>query len=970
MIGERERVQVEMTLGLAAAPARKPAFRLAAPQLVPQMLPEQVPPVEQPSLAPEGAPRRGFQFDEIPIFPKAAEPAAVPEVPERGGAPAERADKQPPTAAPGKKNRSKQDEQREQEQDALRQIHHRLRTGIFDWRVTPEEADEVLEILNGLEPVVLLRTVQAMQLTDAWRKFMARVPSSDALARLQSHIAPLTGYLMPGDTVRLEIFSGAAREDELSGDYTVAESGLMLAWLKTPIRLVSLLPQQAANTIGQTLIDEMLVADAFVRLVIRTRGSIYAGQTGTLPDKPWEFQSRATASTPEGKRRLKSKAFYDYIREVRAEDPLTTSALLHYYKWVEDHQTKPELLTRNPVDLWQWALDEAYKPPPVSKLEPYYRIADQMSTLAQKAPRAEKMRLFDALERFDQWLDRHANDPKLEQYDPVDIWAKAYGGAVEAELEAERKRIEREALKEALTPRVDWDKAGKKLDDALKLLMTKVWAARSPLAQFDKKYGKAYLIEPSDAERAVRDQIASAFLDSVIKRMTDPDFTSTTARMDFERWLAEHPESLLALQLAQAYPDVSTRDIPIEVDIPTYQRVIEFGVLMIPVVGNVIGGAEAVLGVDLFGNELSPADRAILAAASLLPVGAKLFKAGKGTLTAVKIAKNYNLSKIEAEALLTAVTKIKPGSTGHALLSKAFGELQAGKSISDPRELASLATLFKEMGITDPALIREIAAARGMALTEREAATVSAQAIAKGAGVPRSPAWLELKDKLAKALRETTTHSIPFKSHEGIQKMVAELTAMQDSNPVNRQVLALLEPLWDGLQNPDLIAEVVADIAERALLPRLQAEAAKKGVSAYTLAAKEMSEETGARLATIPTDADILPTNVFFKDYVAGGVRFYDLGAGEEHGALSHMIQDLVVDRVLARVSPGLQADQFRALLAKVTGTKAGYRPPGFKTDVPLGALVWGELYDAFNKQINQPEWLIKALRKVIPELE
>lgn len=1009
MVGKQGQVQTQLTPTAVTAPQRKPIPRAATPRLAPEA------PAPAPAEA-SAAPRAGFEFANLAVLPQTVveaeqPPSAVPDDQPATAAPAQAPQKGKPTAAAVRETSSARAKAQDAQTDALRRINRLLRTGILDWRVTEREANEALEILNGLEPEVLLPTVQAMQFTGAWGKFQKRVPSSDALSQLNAHINPLTGYLMRGDTIRLQFFVGGVSEAELSGDYTLTEAGLALPLIKEPLALVGRTPQEAVNAIGQSYVDGMLLADPSIRLYVRTRGTLYPPTPGVLPEIPREFSARAVPHSTGAKRRAHEQEFSAYIKGIRPTDPFTTCALLYYMRWITDTRDKDEFFTRTPPDLWKWALSQAAKPPPRVPLEPYWRLADEMSERAHIAPPQEAKRLLDALLRFDQWLDAHAADPNLETYDPTEIWLKAYRGALDAELRAERAERERQARMDAAAPPVDWDKAGKKLDDALRFLMTRVYPMPAPRAyamreEFQEKgadYERdvRYLLYGSEREKQARQRIGSEFLDSVVGRMTAPDFLATTAEQDFYVWIGARPDYLVELQLAQAQPEVYRFEG--DKEIPTWQTVIDFSILLVPVVGQIAGGYEVVWGEDLFGHELTPVERAVLGAAIFLPAAVRAFKVSKGALKAAELVKLYGVSGEEAKVLVTAMTAVKPGSAGHKLLTEAVEVLGGGKRLKDTKLIAGLRDLFGKMGLTNAAAADELAKAKGLKPTARAAgeaeellakarseldAAASKAESAGGAPTPQPSAVAvsaaeggvtasqraAVKKMIVEAL-QARTQLTSVTTNSKLASALADLRSLGGTpqGEIFTELADLTEVVNKALQTPDLYADVLTEAIERSLKGGPKSGVA--GLSAVEDALAVMSQETGAQLKVIPKEVKDLPSVAFYQDYAGTSARFIDYGAREAapaHGAFTHLIQDLVVDRGLKGVS--LKSASLRELLTAIGGNPNVVYSHTYRnllsvisihSDRNVGRMIWEATFDFYEeapKSILQPEAIYPVL--------
>lgn len=197
--------------------------------------------------------------------------------------------------------------------------------------------------------------------------------------------------------------------------------------------------------------------------------------------------------------------------------------------------------------------------------------------------------------------------------------------------------------------------------------------------------------------------------------------------------------------------------------------------------------------------------------------------------------------------------------------------------------------------------------------------------------------------------------------------------ALARGGGANREIAELLPVVMDGLCNPKLYAEVMAEAWERA---------ARTGTDVET-ALREMAMESGLPTSVIPKTSGFLKPPDFFKRYASAEAYFIDLPlATDDHGALTHLIQDLVVDRALARSGSTLHSPQFRGLLARAEGVVA--RDGQFATneamtfldpplvdapelEMPVGDYVWRFTYDLILKgHMPQPENIWPPLRDLL----
>lgn len=191
--------------------------------------------------------------------------------------------------------------------------------------------------------------------------------------------------------------------------------------------------------------------------------------------------------------------------------------------------------------------------------------------------------------------------------------------------------------------------------------------------------------------------------------------------------------------------------------------------------------------------------------------------------------------------------------------------------------------------------------------------------------------------------------------------------------PVRDQILAELEKAMSALLNPALYADVLADAW------RLVRNGTVTDINAALTHMVHAS--TGRRVVVLP-GSDLLHPPTFFTDVISNPASWIDKGlAGDGHGEMTHVLQDLVVDRALGAGRSG----EFRALLGQATErverdlpvVRPGREPtlspfallPGDKrmlpnivfapdeTSLPVGDYVWRFTYDLFYPKAIRLKW-------------
>jgi hypothetical protein len=185
-----------------------------------------------------------------------------------------------------------------------------------------------------------------------------------------------------------------------------------------------------------------------------------------------------------------------------------------------------------------------------------------------------------------------------------------------------------------------------------------------------------------------------------------------------------------------------------------------------------------------------------------------------------------------------------------------------------------------------------------------------------------------------------------------VQATLAKLRA--NPTPENQRILELTPRAWTALHDPDQIGSALAEIwLEEHLLSVLAPQSAE---ARFGAAAQVLAKRRGAPVRILPRSATFSAQD-FFDQVVVTGDRFLDYSAlsiSPEHGAITHMVQDLAVDNLLH--GTGLRAEQYRQLFANATAADGS----------KIGNDLWVELYDSFQGRINQPEVVYPAMRKAI----
>jgi hypothetical protein len=264
---------------------------------------------------------------------------------------------------------------------------------------------------------------------------------------------------------------------------------------------------------------------------------------------------------------------------------------------------------------------------------------------------------------------------------------------------------------------------------------------------------------------------------------------------------------------------------------------------------------------------------------------------------------------------------------------------------------------------------------------------------------PSEPAPKETSEPPGKKPPATGAAPRAFKSAGEVYRAVADaLTALKgrapnlpedwhlvlkalkaSDSPEAKRVAELLPTVMDGLQDPHLYAEVLSEAWVRAGRGGNINEALEQ------MALEARSASGGSlpvvRIKSQAPGQGLLRAKDFFQRYASKPGYFIDIPlAGGDHGAMSHLLQDLVVDRALKNAKAGLASPEFRALLADVKSvvTKDAYQTTKAlsfidkegerEVSMTTGDFIWRMTYDLYETpgRMPMPEELGKALQKLV----
>ena len=199
-------------------------------------------------------------------------------------------------------------------------------------------------------------------------------------------------------------------------------------------------------------------------------------------------------------------------------------------------------------------------------------------------------------------------------------------------------------------------------------------------------------------------------------------------------------------------------------------------------------------------------------------------------------------------------------------------------------------------------------------------------------------------------------------------KLLLDLLAENAWAPGIAKLHQSVDVVMASLRNPKLYGEVLGEAA-------LRAAAKDTDITTELLA---MARESGMEVVEIKATLD---PEFFFREIVTKRKAIRDLGfATKDHGAMTHLIQDLVVDRGLKEAirqgrSVAKSSGDFRTMLGRYT-QKVRFperlvdqaNPP--MKEMTLGEATWRSTYDLFQLEFAPtPEFVMPLLRKAVGKL-
>jgi hypothetical protein len=211
-----------------------------------------------------------------------------------------------------------------------------------------------------------------------------------------------------------------------------------------------------------------------------------------------------------------------------------------------------------------------------------------------------------------------------------------------------------------------------------------------------------------------------------------------------------------------------------------------------------------------------------------------------------------------------------------------------------------------------------------------------------------------VRQQVAKKISQYAHGFDPAHPPEGWE-LVQKVFALHPEG-VNPELKALLPHALAGLRDPELYGEVMAE-----------AWAALRADRDMNSILKEMAEAQGGKTRVIKHQQGTLKDEEFVKDVATQPEHIVDNPfVNKDHGAMTHLVQDLVLTRAFKRAGINKTASEFRQMLGAAVGVTEPELLRSFQQFKQLtgertattSEVLWRYTYDSGAWEANQPEVL------------
>ena len=280
----------------------------------------------------------------------------------------------------------------------------------------------------------------------------------------------------------------------------------------------------------------------------------------------------------------------------------------------------------------------------------------------------------EILRRFIDWVQSNSRRRIFLTSRPMDVYEQIGRGVITFEV---FQRIERERL-------APQDEASRrsKLEEYWDLAY-QLWGYRSrSIRSIDiPSEHRAVIIQASTVFQEVLNQLAGQLMDWAHANYHNADFVLSSPTVSLSQ-IADRPRNRLALALAQTRP-VETESVPIpETRRELWQTGVELLVGFIPIIGDLSDVAQAMSGVDIWGEHLGTGDRAVMMLGGIIPFvpGQALRRGRQAGEFAIDLARQTGRHADELMPIIRAAESFRRQDV--QLIQSAVDAVRAGHQLS------------------------------------------------------------------------------------------------------------------------------------------------------------------------------------------------------------------------------------------------------------------------------------------------
>lgn len=216
---------------------------------------------------------------------------------------------------------------------------------------------------------------------------------------------------------------------------------------------------------------------------------------------------------------------------------------------------------------------------------------------------------------------------------------------------------------------------------------TELWLIRRNVQTRDVVYRIALALKYYLREHEADEDILRLRPDVAVWRMLDEERKDLAVML---RLATQIPNDISTYTLRTKEPDASLVGLA--------QGVVSAVISVIPIVGNAVAAFEVWRGKDIWGNELSEFDRAVLSASIVLPLAGRFIKSGKAMYTSERMVKLYGEDARQWSHAMAMGEQASIEAAGLKRIREATKKVAAKEAI-EKTAAEKLAETFRKLGL-------------------------------------------------------------------------------------------------------------------------------------------------------------------------------------------------------------------------------------------------------------------------------